>query len=116
MADQHGSPGKTTLAPGVLLTIASLSATKVEGVRRLAPVPGGVDRLFRRGAEDGVQIMVEDGIVYVDLYLVLKKDVNVRVVSRNVQEHVTRAISEMVGMEVGHVNIHVEDIDYKADE
>jgi len=115
MTEYH-SPGKTTLAPGVLVTIAIMSAAKVEGVARLAPIAGGVDRLFRRGAADGVRIMVEEGIVYVDLYLVLKKDVNVRAVSRSVQEQVARAISEMVGMDVGHVNIHVEDIDYKADE
>jgi uncharacterized alkaline shock family protein YloU len=116
MAVEHRSPGKTTLAPGVLLTIASLSATSVEGVSRLAAVPGGVDRLFRRGTDDGVQVTVEDGIVYVELYLVLKKDVNVRDVSRTVQQQVARAISEMVGMEVGHVNIHIEDIDYKSEE
>lgn len=115
-ADQDHAPGKTTLAPGVLLTIASISAGSVEGVSRLASVPGGVDRLFRRGAEEGVQILVEDGLVYIDLYLVLKKDVNVREVSRTVQQQVARAVSEMVGMEVGHVNIHIEDIDYKADE
>jgi uncharacterized alkaline shock family protein YloU len=116
MADLHRSPGKTTLAPGVLLTIASMSATSVEGVSRLASVPGGFDRLFRRGPEDGVQITVEDGIVYIELYLVLKKDVNVRDVSRSVQQQVSRAVSEMVGMEVGHVNIHIEDIDYKSEE
>jgi uncharacterized alkaline shock family protein YloU len=116
MADEHRSPGKTTLAPGVLLTIASMSAVSVEGVSRLAAVPGGVDRLFRRGVDEGVQILVEDGLVYIDLYLVLKKDVNVREVSRSVQHQVARAVSEMVGMEVGHVNIHIEDIDYKADE
>ena len=115
MTENH-SPGKTTLAPGVLLTIASMSASKVEGVSRLAPVAGGVDRLFRHGVADGVRIVVEDGIVYVDLYLILKKDVNVRAVSRSVQEQVARAISEMVGLEIGHINIHVEDIDYKADE
>jgi len=112
----YRSPGRTTLAPGVLLTIASMSAVSVEGVSRLAPVPGGVDRLFRRGTHDGVQITVEDSIVYIDLYLVLKKDVNVREVSRSVQQQVARAISEMVGMEVGHVNIHIEDIDYKPEE
>jgi len=115
MTENH-SPGKTTLAPGVLLTIANMSASSVEGVSRLAPVAGGVDLLFRRGVADGVRIVVEDGIVYVDLYLILKKDVNVRAVSRSVQEHVARAISEMVGLDIGHVNIHVEDIDYKADE
>ncbi len=109
-------PGKTTLAPEVLLTIASKSAISVEGVSHLAPIPGGFDRLFRRGNHDGVQITIEDGIVYIDLYLVLKKDINVREVSRAVQQQVARAISEMTGMEVGHVNIHIEDIDYKADE
>jgi uncharacterized alkaline shock family protein YloU len=26
---------------------------------------------------------------------------------------VARAVQEMVGMEIGHVNIHIEDIDYE---
>ena len=116
MSAEDRSPGKTMLAPGVLMTIASLSAMSIEGVSRLAAVPGGVNRLFRRGMDEGVQIMVEDGIVYIDLYLVLHHDVNVREVSRSVQQQVARSISEMVGMEVGHVNIHIEDIDYKPDE
>lgn len=114
--DKHSSPGKTTLAPEVLLTIASMSAMTVEGVSRMASTPGGFNRLFRRGSSDGVQITVEDGIVYIDLYVVLKKDVNVRDVSRNIQRQVARSVAEMVDMEVGHVNIHVEDINYKADE
>jgi uncharacterized alkaline shock family protein YloU len=116
MADEYRSSGKTTLAPEVLLTIARMSALSVEGVSHLAQVPGGVDRLFRRGAENGVQMTVEDGIVYIELYVVLKSDVNVREVSRNLQARVARAISEMVGLEVGHVNIHIEDIDYKGNE
>jgi uncharacterized alkaline shock family protein YloU len=116
MAEEYRSPGKTTLAPEVLLTIARMSALAVEGVSRMAPVPGGFDRLFRQGTDNGVQLNVEDGLVYLDLYLVLKSNVNVREVSRNVQAQVARAISEMVGMEVGHINIHIDDIDYQADE
>jgi uncharacterized alkaline shock family protein YloU len=113
MSDEMSSPGKTTLAPEVLLTIARMSALSVEGVGHLAQVPGGFDRLFKQGSDNGVQMSVEDGVVYIDLYVVLKKDVNVREVSRNMQTQVARAISEMVGMEVGHVNVHIEDIDYK---
>ncbi len=116
MTEEYRSPGKTTLAPEVLLTIARMAAISVEGVRRMAPIPGGFDRLFKRGADDGVQLMVEDGMVYIDLYLVLAGNVNVRDVSRNVQAQVARSVSEMVGMEIGHVNIHIEDIEYKADE
>lgn len=116
MSENYRSPGKTTLAPEVLLTIARMSALSVEGVSRLAPVPGGFDRLFRRGANEGVQMTVEDEVVYIELYVVLKKDVNVREVSRNIQAQVARSISEMVGMEIGHVNIHIEDIDYTVNE
>jgi uncharacterized alkaline shock family protein YloU len=116
MTEEYRSPGKTTLAPEVLLTIARMSALGVEGVRHMAPIPGGFDRLFRRGADDGVRLTVEDGIVYIDLYLVLASNVNVRDVSRNVQAQVARSISEMVGMDIGHVNIHIEDIEYTADE
>ena len=50
------------------------------------------------------------------MFLALKQDVNIREVSRNVQLQVTRAIQEMVGMDVGHVNIHIENIDYEDDE
>ena len=50
---------------------------------------------------------------YADMYLVLKEEVNIREVSRNVQRKVARAIQEMVGMDVGHVDIHIEDIDYE---
>ncbi len=116
MNEEHRSPGKTTLAPDVLLTIARMAALGVEGVAHMAPVPGGFDRLFRRGSDDGVRLTVEDGMVYIELYLVLSSNVNVREVSRNVQAQVARSISEMVGMEVGHVNIHIEDIQYKAGE
>jgi uncharacterized alkaline shock family protein YloU len=108
--------GKTTVSPEVLTTIARLSALSVPGVSRLAPVSGGVNRLFRRGAGDGVRIETEDNVAFADLHLILKQGVNVREVSRNIQQNVTRAIQEMVGMQVGRVNIHIEDIDYENNE
>ena len=110
------NPGKTTVAPDVLVTIARMSALSVPGVSRMAQVTGGVNRLFRRGTNDGVRIEVEDNVIVVSLYLILKKDVNIREVSRNVQQQVARALQEMVGMEVGEVEIHIEDIDYEETE
>jgi uncharacterized alkaline shock family protein YloU len=96
-----------------LISIAKLSALGVPGVSRMAPISGGVNRLFRKGANEGVRIEVEEDTVFADIYLVLKQDVNIREVSRNVQQQITRAIQEMVGMDVGHVDIHIEDIDYE---
>ena len=113
MTGSDRPPGKTTVSPDVLVSIAKLSALSVPGVSRMAPVSGGVNRLFRKGANEGVRIEVDDDTVFADMYLVLKEDVNIREVSRNVQQQVTRAIQEMVGMDVGHVDIHIEDIDYE---
>jgi len=107
-------PGKTTVSPEVLLTIARLTALKVEGVNRMSNVPGGVNRLFQRGLGDGVRLEVHNDSINADLYLVLNAGYNVRDVSRQVQLQVARALSEMVGMRVGQVNIHIEDIDFTA--
>ena len=103
--------GKTTVSPDVLVTIARYSALSVPGVSRMAQVPGGVNRLFKRGLSEGVRIEVEDNIVVANLYLVLKQHVNIREVGRNVQHQVARALQEMVGMEIGEIEIHIEDID-----
>jgi uncharacterized alkaline shock family protein YloU len=107
--------GKTTVSPDVLITITRLSALSVLGVSRMAQVPGGVNRLFKRGIGDGVRIEVKDNVVRADLYLILKPDVNIREVSRNVQNQVARALQEMVGMEIGGIEIHIEDIDMDTD-
>jgi uncharacterized alkaline shock family protein YloU len=112
----ENTQGKTTVSPDVLTTIARLAALSVPGVSRLAPISGGVNRLLKRGAGDGVRIETEENTAYADLHLVLQQDVNIREVSRNVQQNVARAIQEMVGMDVGYVNIHIEDIDYEDKE
>jgi uncharacterized alkaline shock family protein YloU len=113
---EYTSQGKTTVAPDVLVTIARLSALSVTGVSRMANVSGGVNKLFKRGIHDGVRLEVEDNVIYANLYLVLKPDVNIREVSRDVQNQVARALQEMVGMDIGEIEIHIEDIDYEETE
>lgn len=104
--------GKTTIAPDVLISIAKLTALSVPGVYQLTDALADVSNIFKSHKQNGVQIIVENNSVYADLYLIMDGDVNVREVSHNVQMQVGRAISEMVGMEVGKINIHVEDIHY----
>lgn len=112
MTDPVRPPGKTTIAPEVLVTIVRLTVLSVPGVSRLATNPTEVERWFSKNISEGIRVTVESNVVYADIYVILKPDLNVREVSRNIQTKVTRSISEMVGMEVGRVNVHVEDIDY----
>lgn len=112
MEKTRKSYGKTTIAPDVLVSIAQLATLGVEGVSHLTSGPRDVNTLFKKGINEGVNIAVADNIVDVDIYVVVKRDFNVLEVSHNIQVQIARSISEMVGMEIGKINIHVEDIEY----
>jgi uncharacterized alkaline shock family protein YloU len=113
--DQVPASGKTTIAPEVLLTIARLTTLDVPGVSRMGNTPGSANRLFKRQFGEGVRIDIQDDAVSADIYVILRENVNIRDVSRTVQGNVSRAITDMVGMRVGRVNVHIEDIDYPTE-
>jgi len=106
--------GKTTIAQDVLISIARLTTLNVQGVKCTSPFVNSYDRIVTKPENEGVKVAVKDNLVYVDIFVVLESDVNVRVVSKNIQLNVRRAISDMVGMEVGSINVHICDIAYDA--
>lgn len=103
--------GKVTIAPGVLETVARLTALAVPGVARLT-APPGVRRLLRH---DGVEIEVIGNSVRAKLYVVTEAGANMLSVGRQIQAEVTRAIQDMVGMEVQSVDVHIEDVAYPSE-
>jgi uncharacterized alkaline shock family protein YloU len=106
--------GKTTVSPEVLHKIARLTALSVQGVSRMACYRGSLEQLFGKEDYQGARVQIKDNEVFVDIYVVLMSDINVRDVSREIQTRVSRAISEMVGMDVGGVNVHIMDIDFNV--
>jgi uncharacterized alkaline shock family protein YloU len=114
MTESYESIGKTTIAPEVLLSIARLTTLSTSGVSRLGTTPANVNRFLKRDPNHGVVIEVENNVVYADVYVILEHDVNIREVCHDIQKQITRAISELVGMDVARINIHVDDIDYSA--
>jgi uncharacterized alkaline shock family protein YloU len=106
------TPGTVTIAPEVLVTIARLTTQDVSGVYEMsADWTREVNRfLGNERVGDGVQVQVEGSQVVVDLYIIVEHDVNMLQLGRKIQAEVTRAIEEMVGMEVRAVNIHIEDV------
>jgi len=103
--------GKTTIAPQVLETIARLTTLAVPGVARMASPPG-VRHLLRQG---GVQLEVVVNSVRVKLYVVTEPQSSMLSVGRQIQAEVTRAIRDIVGMEVESVDVHIEDVAYPSE-
>lgn len=104
--------GKVTIAPQVLVTIARLTTLGTLGVACMSPtLVESVSRMLRRERlNEGIKIVVEDDIVYIDLYIIVEPNVNLLRLGRQIQHDVTRAINDMLGMHVGEVNIHIQDV------
>ena len=103
------STNKTTIAPSVLHTIAKLTTLATPGVSRLSVREG-----LANVPEDGVKVSVKEESIEVEIYIIPSSQGNVRLVAQEVQKRVTRAITEMVGMEVARIDVHVTDIDLEA--
>jgi uncharacterized alkaline shock family protein YloU len=106
------SRGTVTIAPWVLHTIVRMAALATPGVARLG---GGwladAERLLGRpGGSSGVEIEVQDNAVTVDLYLVAERGANILKLGQILQTEITRAIQDMIGMEVSAVNVHIQDV------
>jgi uncharacterized alkaline shock family protein YloU len=110
--DMNEAQGKTTIDTGVLVEIARLAALSIPGVTGLAQNPQAVNNLFSKGYANGIKVDVENNTVYIDLYLTLANEANFYDTSQEVQKKVARSIIEMVGMDVGKINIHIEDITF----
>ncbi len=104
--------GSTTVSLEVLHKIARLTTLSVQGVSRMAYIKDGLEKILRKEDYQGVRVKIDQDQVFADIYVVLISDRNVRDISREIQSRVSRTISEMIGMEVGGVNIHIMDIDF----
>ena len=108
--DMTEAQGKTTIDPGVLVEISKLAALSVAGVTGLMQNTATAGGFLNKSTSTGIKIDVENNTVYVDLYLKLSHEADLYNTSREVQEKVSRSIIEMVGMDVGQINVHIEDV------
>lgn len=104
--------GRITVAPEVLETTARLTTLAVPGVARLISPPG-MSRFLRH---DGVVIEIAGNRVSVTIYVITEPTANMLSVGRQIQAEVTRAIRDMVGMEVESVDVYIEDVIHTSEE
>jgi uncharacterized alkaline shock family protein YloU len=103
--------GKVTIAPTVLTTIVRQTTLDENGVHRLAAAPPKVrDRLAGGVVEDGIAVLVTDAGVHVEVHIVAESDGNMLKLGTALQSRITRALEEMVGMNVAAVDVFIDDV------
>lgn len=105
--------GTVTIHPSVLTTVARLTSLATPGVARMSDEWRlNVERVLGRpGRASGVHLCVRENAVTIDLYVVAEPEANLLQLGQTLQGEVSRAIQDMVGMQVSAVNVHIQDVD-----
>jgi uncharacterized alkaline shock family protein YloU len=106
--------GTVTIHPTVLTTVARLTSLATPGIARMSDEWRlSMERMLGRpGRGSGVDLVIEDDVVTIDLYVVAEPEANLLRLGQTLQNEVSRAIQDMVGMEVLAVNVHIQDVDF----
>ena len=101
--------GKVVIAEEVVAKIAGMAALEVDGVSAMAgnSTTDMIGMLSKTSLSRGVRVEVNEGVITIDLMLVLTYDCSIPKVSREVQEKVKAAIENMTGLEVSDVNVKI---------
>lgn len=104
--------GSIVIAPEVLTTVVRLVTLETPGVVGLSSsLPGRVSRVLRGNRSSrGIDVQVEDGAVTVDVYIVAERNTVLLTLGQTLQREISRAISDVVGMPVHAVNVHIDDV------
>lgn len=105
--------GEVRIADDVVANIAGIAATEIEGV---AATVGNMtrelmSRMGLRPQSKGVRVVIDSGVVTVDLALIMKYGYNIPLTSKQVQERVKTTIENMTGLRVSNVGVRIVGID-----
>lgn len=115
--------GMVVFASDVVATIAGLAVTEVEGVANTVNGTSGslVDIFARKGQSNsrnltrGIKVEVVDGVVSVDVTIIVEYGSPVPEVANDIQENVKKAIETMTGMTVKNVDVHVTGVSFERE-
>ncbi len=110
--------GVVKIAEEVVSIIAGLAATEIEGVSSMSGGIGGgiAEVLGRRNLSKGVKVEVDTEEAKIDIFIVVDYGARIPDVAWDIQESVKKAIEDMTGLRVAHVNVHVQGVHFPKDE
>lgn len=108
--------GEVKIASDVVAVIAALAATEVDGVHSMAGNITNelIGKFGMKNLSKGVKIVMEDGIVRVEMMVVIRYGYSIPEVSRQIQERVSQQIENMTGLMVSEVNVRVAGVNLEG--
>lgn len=114
--------GTVSFASDVVATMAGLATAEIEGVFSMYSQSSSFGNIFNRRNQNtkgnhtkGVKVEVEDGKISVDISIVVDYGTPVPTIAREIQENVKKTVETMSGLEVSHVDVHIQGMSFEKE-
>lgn len=97
----------------VIAKVAGLSAIECYGIVGMAIIttPSGIARLLKRESlTKGIQVTMNEGILMIDLHIIVEYGINITAVTDNLISTVQYKVEKFSGLKVGKINVFVEGV------
>ena len=101
--------GKVRIAHRAIRTMIEQAALRTPGVAAVATTPRTMT-LGRPIPWQGIGLLVRDGAVAIDLYLLAQRGAHLARVGEQAQEAVSEAVERLLGMRVSEINVYIQDV------
>lgn len=105
------------IANDVVATIAGIAAAEIDGVAGMSGnmVSGLSQMLGKKQLTKGVKVEIEDQNVTLDISIIVQYGKQIPVVAAAIQNAVKQAVTDMTGLNVAAVNVHVTAVQFVED-
>ncbi len=113
MASSQSHPaGRITISQKAVATIAAQASMRSYGIVGMASrtLAAGIVQALARDPRHGVEVTQREGQLQIDLYVVIEYGTRVTSVSSSVARTVRYQVERTLGMPIGDVNVHVQDL------
>ncbi len=104
--------GNVKISEEVVAIIAGMAATDVPGVAGMSGgIAGGIaEMLGKKNLSKGVKVEVGEKEAAIDLYIIVEYGCRIPDVAWEIQDRVRKAVTDMTGLNVVEVNIHIQGV------
>ncbi len=109
MPVKEDSFGKIDISKTAVATIANRAVNQCYGVVGMAnkSLAMGISSILSRESRRGIDVMVEDEQLVIDVYVIVEYGTRIRVVAESIQNTVKFHVEKAIGIPVRSVNVYV---------
>lgn len=106
--------GTINISPNTIAMVAGIATMQCFGVVGMASrtLQDGISELLtgKDNLTKGIEVVIDEDQVYVDLYVIVEYGVRIQEVARNVMENVRYAIENQLGLDILKVNVIIQSV------